>query len=164
MEIERKFLLKEIPDLSQYAYHDIEQAYLCTGPVVRVRKEDDHYYMTYKGGGLMAREEYNLPLNAQAYYHLLAKSDGNVITKRRYLIPLTDVQSRTPGYTFGSELTVELDVFAGKFKGLLLAEVEFSSIEDAQEFVAPEWFAQDVTNDPRYHNSRMSSSDELCMN
>ena len=58
MEIERKYLLKELPELETYENHKIEQAYLCTGPVVRVRREDETYYMTYKGGGLMAREEY----------------------------------------------------------------------------------------------------------
>ena len=64
MEIERKFLLKKIPfDLNSCQYHIIEQGYLCTDPVVRVRRQDDEYYMTYKGKGLMTREEYNLPLN-----------------------------------------------------------------------------------------------------
>ena len=62
MEIERKFLIKELPEnLETYPSHLIEQAYLCTKPVVRIRRQDDDYYMTYKGGGLMAREEYNLP-------------------------------------------------------------------------------------------------------
>lgn len=74
MEIERKFTLKELPaDLESYPCHVIEQAYLNTSPVVRVRKEDDRYYMTYKGKGLMAREEYNLPLDEISYQHLLAK-------------------------------------------------------------------------------------------
>ena len=57
MEIERKYLLKELPELEKFEFHKIEQAYLCTGPVVRVRREDDSYYMTYKGGGMLAREE-----------------------------------------------------------------------------------------------------------
>ena len=66
MEIERKYLLKELPDLENYESHKIEQAYLCTGPVVRVRREDEQYYMTYKGGGMMAREEYNLPITQES--------------------------------------------------------------------------------------------------
>ena len=61
MEIEKKYLLKELPDFDNFKYHKIEQAYLCTNPVVRVRREDDTYYMTYKGSGMFAREEYNLP-------------------------------------------------------------------------------------------------------
>jgi len=89
MEIERKYTIKELPvNLDSYESHNIEQAYLNTDPVIRIRKEDDEYYLTYKGKGLLAREEYNLPLNAASYYHLRKKADGNIISKTRYLIPL----------------------------------------------------------------------------
>lgn len=145
MEIEKKYLLKELPSLEKYAFHKIEQAYLCTNPVVRVRREDEKYYMTYKGQGMMAREEYNLPLNQEAFEHLSAKADGNVIRKTRYLIPL------------GQEgLVAEVDVFEPPFAPLILAEVEFSSREQAESFVPPSWFGEDVTFDGRYHNSYMS--------
>ena len=80
MEIERKFLIQKMPEHpEQYKSHLIEQAYLNVRPVVRVRREDENYYMTYKGGGMMAREEYNLPLDADSYAHLLQKADGNII-------------------------------------------------------------------------------------
>lgn len=145
MEIERKYLLKELPDLGNYEFHTIEQAYLCTSPVVRVRREDDTYYMTYKGSGMMTREEYNLPLTEESYTHLKAKADGNVIGKKRYLIPL------------GKEnLVAEVDVFDPPFAPLILAEVEFESEEAANTFEAPKWFGEDVTFDGRYHNSYMS--------
>ena len=49
---------------------------------VRVRRDNDDYYLTYKGKGLLSREEYNLPLNKEAYEHLLAKADGIILTKR----------------------------------------------------------------------------------
>lgn len=145
MEIERKFIPTDLPeDLNQFKHHKIEQAYLNTAPVVRIRKQDDAYFLTYKGGGMMAREEYNLPLNETSYNHLLTKADGNVITKTRFLIPIHD------------GLTAELDIFEGKFAGMLLVEVEFDSIEQANNFVPPEWFGPDVTNDIRYHNSYLS--------
>lgn len=84
MEIERKFLIKTLPhNLESYPHHEIEQGYLCTGPVVRVRKQDDAYYLTYKGSGKMVREEYNLHLTAEAYAHLIEKADGHRITKTR---------------------------------------------------------------------------------
>ena len=145
MEIERKFLLNTIPtDLYDYPCHTIEQGYLCTNPVVRIRKEDDTYYLTYKGKGKMAREEYNLPLTAESYAHLREKIDGRLITKVRYLVPILD------------GLTAEVDVFSSPQVGLHLAEVEFESIEAANGFVPPEWFGEDVTEDGRYHNSFMS--------
>lgn len=144
MEIERKFTIKKLPDnLEAYPFHIIEQGYLNTNPVVRVRRQDDEYYLTYKGKGLLAREEYNLPLNREAYEHLILKADGNIISKKRYLIPL-------------APYTIELDVFAAPFAPLIIAEVEFPSVEEANAFAAPEWFDQDVTSDPSYHNSNMS--------
>ena len=89
MEIERKFLVPALPEnLSSYPCHLIEQAYLCTSPVVRIRRQDDDFILTYKGSGMMAREEYNLPLTRESYGHLLPKADGIVITKKRYVIPL----------------------------------------------------------------------------
>lgn len=159
MEIERKFTVKNFPEnLSQYPCHIIEQAYLNTDPVVRIRRQDDDYYLTYKGKGLMAREEYNLPLNEPSYYHLREKADGNVISKKRYVIPIDNP-------TFVSDcaenidqisLCVELDIFEAPFAPLVIAEVEFSSEETANAFIPLDWFDQDVTNDPSYHNSNLS--------
>ena len=82
MEIERKFLIKKekLPEnLSQYPCLHIEQGYLCTDPVVRIRRQNDEYYLTYKSKGLLSREEYNLPLTEESYYHLKEKADGIVI-------------------------------------------------------------------------------------
>ena len=63
MEIERKYLLDQLPEnLTSYPCKKIEQGYLSTEPVVRIRRSDDEYYLTYKSKGLMVREEYNLPL------------------------------------------------------------------------------------------------------
>ena len=93
MEIERKFLIKRenLPEnLEQYPSKVIEQGYLCTEPVVRIRKSNDNYYLTYKSKGLLAREEYNLPLTKEAYEHLKPKADGIVISKVRYVIPEKD--------------------------------------------------------------------------
>jgi CYTH domain-containing protein len=129
--------------------------------VVRVRREDEEYYLTYKGQGLMCREEYNLPLTAEAYTHLLPKADGTVIRKKRYLIPLTKADINEECLALlpddCKELTVELDEFAEPFAPLLLAEVEFPSKESAEAFHPLPWFTEDVTTNPKYHNSNMSS-------
>ncbi|MBQ9143154.1 MAG: CYTH domain-containing protein [Lachnospiraceae bacterium] len=159
MEIERKFTLKELPaNLNDYPFLHIEQAYLSTAPVVRVRKQNNEYYLTYKGSGMMAREEHNLPLTEEAYYHLRDKADGNIISKKRYLIPL-----HNPGFKEGFPvppddytLMIELDVFDAPFAPLILAEVEFGSKEAANSFVPPEWFGEEVTYDEKYHNSYMA--------
>ena len=147
MEIERKFLVITPPEnYKSFPHHEIEQAYLCTEPVVRIRKEDDAYYLTYKSKGLLAREEYNLPLTKEAYEHLLTKVDGNVLTKKRYLIPVPE----------RNDLTVEFDVFEGRFAGLMLAEIEFSNELEAKSFPPLSWFDRDVTWSGEYQNSRLS--------
>lgn len=160
MEIERKFTVKKLPEnLESYPSRHIRQGYLCTSPVVRVRREDDEYILTYKGSGMLAREEYNLPLNREAYRHLIGKADGNIISKRRYLIPLPCPAFREgfPVPPKGCELTVELDIFEPPFAPLVLAEVEFGSREAAEAFVPPDWFDEDVTYCREYHNSYMAS-------
>ena len=69
---------------------------------------------------------------------------GILIEKKRYLIPLTE------------KLTIELDVFEGKLAPLVLAEVEFETKEEAERFVPPAWFGEDVTFSSKYHNSTLS--------
>lgn len=145
MEIERKYLIKTLPDdLEKYPCKQIEQGYLNTDPVVRIRRSNDAYTLTYKGKGLMVREEYNLPLNAESFAHLKEKIDGRLIKKRRYLIPLDDSH------------TIELDIFEDDLAPLQLAEVEFATEEEANNFLPPAWFGEDVTFSTKYHNSTLS--------
>ena len=120
MEIERKYLIKALPEnLDNYPYKEIEQGYLSTNPVVRIRRSNDKYILTYKGSGMMVREEYNLPLTKESFEHMKPKTDGIFIEKRRYLIP------------YNEKLTIELDIFGGELAPLVLAEVEFDSEEEA---------------------------------
>lgn len=144
MEIERKFLVKTLPEnLKQYQHHQIEQGYLCTEPVVRIRRSDEKYILTYKGEGLLMREEYNLPLTKEGYEHLRTKADGILITKKRYKIPY-------------EKYMIELDIFEGELAPLCLVEVEFDSREEAEAFAPPEWFGEDVTFSGKYQNSCLS--------
>ena len=145
MEIERKYLVKSIPEnLKDYPCRVMEQGYLNIAPVIRIRKDNDNFELTYKSKGLMVREEYNLPLTKEAYEHLLLKIDGRLIKKRRYMIPLE------------GNLTVELDVFEGELAPLILAEVEFPDEDSALSFTPPDWFGEDVTCSGKYHNSHLS--------
>lgn len=147
MEIERKFL----PDLNTLPFHpedfpcrEIEQGYLCTSPVVRIRRDNNNYFLTYKSKGLMVREEYNLPLTEESYNHLKQKIDGRLIVKTRYVIPLEN------------SLSLELDIFKNDLAPLVIAEIEFPDEESARTYQAPEWLGDDVTMSPLYHNSTLS--------
>ena len=145
MEIERKYLINTPPsDYTSYPSKEIEQGYICTNPVIRIRRSNNRYVLTVKGEGLMVREEHELPLTEETFLHLKTKVDGNFIKKTRYLIP------------YNEKLTIELDIFHGKLAPLILAEIEFDSIEQANAFVPPAWFGEDVTNSNKYHNNNLS--------
>lgn len=146
MEIERKFLIHTLPEnLNTYPRKEIAQGYINRNPVVRIRRSDDQYILTCKGQGLMVREEFELPLTKEAFEHMKPKTDGIFIEKTRYLIP------------YDEKWTIELDVFHGELAPLVLAEVEFESVEEADCFIPPVWFGEDVTNSPQYHNSNLSN-------
>ena len=58
MEIERKFIVSELPEnLQDYPHHEIEQGYLCMDPVIRIRRMDKQYFLTFKSRGLLSRTE-----------------------------------------------------------------------------------------------------------
>ncbi|MCR5468749.1 MAG: CYTH domain-containing protein [Lachnospiraceae bacterium] len=146
MEIERKYLidLESVPfDYKSYPAKVIEQGYLSTAPVVRVRKSNDSYELTYKGKGNIEREEYNHPLTKEAYEHLVKKADGCIIKKIRYNIPYL-------------KYTIELDVFLNDLAPLVVAEVEFETREEADSFTPPDWFGEDVSDKREYKNSYLS--------
>ena len=144
MEIERKFLVMALPEhLETFSRQRIEQAYLCTDPVLRIRRKDETYILTYKGPGFLVREEHEFPLKEESYQKLLKKAEGNVICKWRYRIPY-------------ETYVIELDVFDPPFAPLVLAEVEFSTEEEAKRFDPPAWFGEDVTYDPAYTNAAIS--------
>ncbi|WP_330541070.1 CYTH domain-containing protein [Butyrivibrio sp. X503] len=171
IEIEKKFTVKELPkELNKYPYHIIEQGYLCVNPAVRVRREDDKYYMTYKCSlpedeGGIGKTEYNMPLTEESYAHLVEKCDGNIIRKIRHLIPLNEdafdkeylsANPQIRSAAQSGDIKIELDVFKAPFDGRLLAEVEFPTEEAASAYHPASWFLDDVTGDYRYSNSSMS--------
>lgn len=147
MEIERKFLIRELPEnLADYPHEAISQAYICTAPVIRVRKKGESHILTLKGGGMLARQEIEMPIPEESFQHLLGKTDGILIEKTRYRIPEE------------GGLTIELDVFGGIYKGFCMAEVEFPDLDRANTYQPPAWFGPEVTMDRRFHNSCLSSN------
>ena len=147
MEIERKYLVRELPgDLDSYPHTEIEQGYLCTSPTLRIRRMGDVFILTVKehivgsSTAIQNREE-EFTMLRDSYERLKTKCDGNLVSKTRYRISLAD------------GLTAELDIFHGVHQGLRIVEVEFPSVEAADTFTPPAWFGEDVSTDPRYRNS-----------
>ena len=146
MEIERKFLVRRIPPETPDRSDSkaIVQGYISADPVIRVRKTGGEHYLTIKGEGLTAREEFELKITERQFSSLLDKVSGNLIEKTRRRIPLR------------GGLTAELDIYGGGLAGLLTVEVEFGSEEDAGAFVPPDWFGAEVSADARYQNNNLA--------
>lgn len=166
-EIERKYLLRNMPEhLDSYKHICIEQGYISTVPVIRIRKKisdaGESYVLTIKSSGMLSRQEYEMDITADEYGKLKNKVEGNIITKTRYIIPLSGLNLENASWS----PVLELDVFQGAFDGLVMGEVEFPDEKTAASFGAAEFFSKifskEVTFDKRFHNStmsRMSQSD-----
>ena len=146
IEIERKFLVKS-PEFKEQATgcSHFVQGYITSPPAktVRVRIADDKAYLTIKGSGSasgMSRFEWEMEIPGRDALALLGICEGGVIEKDRYFVPFA-------GHTF------EVDEFFGDNEGLVMAEVELSSEDEA--FEKPEWLGQEVTGDSRYYNSSL---------
>ncbi len=142
-EIERKFLVQSDEWRSLANATKYRQGYLSSVKerVVRVRTIDDNGFLTIKGinEGLTRLEfEYDIPLaDADSLLDLCEKP---LIEKTRRKIPLDG-------------LVWEVDEFFGDNAGLIVAEVELES-ED-QAFKKPSWIGEEVSGDPRYFNSNL---------
>jgi adenylate cyclase len=149
MEIERKFLVDESPELSGLERSEIEQGYLTLadegrGAEVRLRRRDDALTLTVKSGGGRSREEEELELEPDEFERLWRLTEGRRLRKRRYLLP-------------HGPLEVELDVYGAGLEGLRIAEVEFPDEAAADDFDPPEWFGDEVTGKEEYLNENLAT-------
>jgi CYTH domain-containing protein len=140
-ETEKKFLVQGDVWRSLVKGTAYRQGYLNSAKerTVRVRTIADKGYLTVKGittGATRAEYEYEIPA-AEADVMLTALCEKPLIEKNRYKIQA------------GSHVW-EIDEFFGENQGLVVAEVELTS-ED-QAFQKPEWIGGEVTGDPRYFN------------
>ena len=143
LEIERKYLVKHLPiDLGSFPHLEIKQGYLAygaDGTSVRIRTKGKTCFLTIKGPGDLVRTEIEVVLSSEQFDTLWPGTQGARLEKTRYYLPL-------------HAHTIELDVYHGRLQGLLIAEVEFTSQKEALGFIAPDWFGEDVSADPRYKN------------
>ena len=146
MEVERKFLLSEPPDLAGTDSDEIEQGYLAVGAdgEVRLRRKGEKLLLTAKRGSGVSRDEAEVEIEPEAFERLWPLTEGRRLHKRRHLLPHGD-------------LTIELDVYEGDLEGLLVAEIEFSSEDEASRFEPPAWLSEDVTGDERYLNETLAT-------
>jgi len=147
-EIERKYLVARCPPLDGLASETVRQGYI-TGPEdsveVRLRQKGQGHFITVKSGGTLERAEYETGIDAARFDALWPATAGRRIEKTRHV-----------GTLPGGEV-FELDIFEGALAPLMLVEVEFTSLDAAHAFTAPDWFGADVTEDRRYKNKALAT-------
>jgi len=147
LEIERKFLVKSDAFKQQAVEQTrIVQAYLNSDKrrTVRVRIRGQQGFLTIKGQSSesgLSRYEWEKPISLSEAEQLLALCEPGAVDKVRYLVPV-------------GQHMFEVDVFAGANQGLIVAEVELQSEQEA--FTKPAWLGEEVTGQNRYYNSILS--------
>jgi len=141
-EIERKFLLKELPEeLYNLEGKHILQGYISTDPEVRVREKGNKFFLTRKIGSGLTREETELEISENIFGILWDATKGRRIEKIRYKID-----------------EFEIDKYLGKLEGFYIVEIELET-ED-QKFEFPDCLKKiqkiDVTEDPEYKNQSLA--------
>ncbi len=146
VEVERKFLVGDPPDLAGTMADEIEQGYLSIGEEgeVRVRRKGEKLVLTAKRGLGLSRQEAEIELDRERFDELWPLTEGRRLHKRRHVLP-------------HGGLKIEVDVYEGELQGLVVAEIEFSSEEEARGFDPPDWLGEEVTGDRRYLNETLAT-------
>lgn len=147
VEIERKFLVDHAkwgkvdkPEGTHY-----RQGYILNNKeqTVRVRISDKKGFLNLKSKNSQAsRSEYEYEIPLQDGKEILRSFAKNGTEKTRYVMPFA-----------GKEW--EVDVFMSDNEGLIVAEIELQSEEEA--FEKPDWVTDEVTDDGRYTNASLAT-------
>lgn len=145
-EIERKFLVTQIPDRLGPGVA-LRQGYLAEDGAVtlRIRLTDGRALLTVKAGSGLVRTEVEVPIDADDAEQLWPHTEGRRIEKTRHRIELG------PGGP-----VAELDRYAGALEGLVTVEVEFADRAAADAFVPPPWFGVELTGVPGWSNAELA--------
>jgi adenylate cyclase len=146
VEVERKWLVQDLPDLSGHKGEEVIQGYIspaADGTEVRLRQTDGKFFQTVKSEGGLVRDEIEIELTKDQFEALWEATVGRRVKKTRYTLPWE-----------GKE--VELDVYHDSLAGLMIAEVEFTSASDSAQFVPPPWLGAEVTEDKHYKNVNLA--------
>ena len=146
IETERKFLVLDDGYKAQAVEsHRIRQGYIAhdMGRSVRVRILDDKGILTVKGPfvGLGSRPEWEKEISLQEAEDLFLLCKPGSIDKTRWIVP-------------AGERKFEVDEFHGDNEGLVMAEIELKSQDEA--FGRPSWLGDEVTGDPRFYNGYLA--------
>mgnify|MGYP001188547243 FL=1 len=144
-EVERKFLVADPSFLTSLSGSQVKQGYIPgkTRSAARIRVRDGIGFLTLKSetrGITRSEFEYEIPLD-DAEEMLDGLCEPPLIEKTRYFV-------EWKGYAW------EIDVFHGDNEGLIVAEIELASTDQA--FAKPPWLGREVSLDARYFNSNLA--------
>ncbi len=146
VEIERKFLVdkRKLHALTFTSEEKIAQGYLSFSPTVRVRLKDNRGFLTVKSSTVgISRQEFEYEIPAEDAEQLLKLCGRFVLKKYRRKLE------------YGGHVW-EVDFFAGRHAGLVLAEVELNASDESVDL--PDWVSREVSGDARYFNSNLVRS------
>ena len=143
MEIEKKFLVKDIShlDLSNYNKIEMMQDYLYIDKLSIVRKrkciknnKTTYTYTIKTDKKKLSVNEIEKEITEDEYNSLPTNPSYNSLSKTRYIIPYIE------------DLKIELDIFHGIYDGIIFSEIEFNSEEQANSIPIPEWFDKELSH------------------
>jgi adenylate cyclase len=146
IEVERKWLVPTPPDLPAHQGKNVIQGYIAVaedGTEVRLRQIGEQFFQTVKSEGGLVRGEIEVELSKQQFDILWPATAGRRLEKTRYSVPWAGK-------------TVEVDVYHGSLVGLVVAEVEFTSVSESAQFTPPPWVESEVTEDDTYKNVHLA--------
>jgi CYTH domain-containing protein len=140
-EREMKFLLKSLPDLSNCERQEMVDIYIPRKEghaAIRIRKKGERFVITktteaFEEGIKVLKEE-TIGITEEEFEVFRTMKDAKILEKTRYVYPLGDRK-------------MEIDVFHGRHDGLVLAEVEFKSLEELKAFEKPDFCLAEVTKE-----------------
>jgi len=143
-EVERKWRVLRAPEHLP-AGDPLRQGYLTesSDTEVRLRAKSGGYRLTVKRGRGLSRTEVEVSLSEEQFEELWPLTEGQRIEKVRYCIP-------------HGAFTIEFDVFSGSLAGLLVAEVEFTNVDEAKAYEAPAWFGVELTGRKGWSNGDLA--------
>ena len=146
MEIERKWLVKEIPNLSDSKRVSIKQGYVASSNKieVRLRQQGKKFFHTIKTGTGLERTEIEVELSKKQFQKLWHATRGRRLEKVRYSLKWRGK-------------TLELDLYKNELAGLSVAEVEFKTKKQAAKFSPPQWFGKEITGKRKYSNAQLAT-------
>ena len=145
-EIERKYLVRAVPNLEGVKRQEVLQGYMAVdadGTEVRLRRIGGRYVETVKTGAGLKRGEIEIDITPEQFNALWPSTENRRVEKTRYEIEYAGC-------------IIELDLYSGGLAGLQVAEVEFDSEDASAAFTPPDWFGREITEDSAFKNRNLA--------